>query len=147
MSDHCFFCDRPVLGSGVVCDAQECRGSDERYREEMDRCDRINRLKAVKYAIIQHCKHSDEIRFGMYEYPLRLQFNRWFYAFKAIISIWLELSEGLSGQIKIPHIDGIACWDFGPAGGEYSGQSWMELTVGQGVFSNWSYEIFSNSSV
>lgn len=71
-------------------------------------------------------------------------FKRVFYTFKCIVCMFFfRRRRTISGYFD--KID-IAIFDIGPMGGEYSGEAWSACAVGYGIFRNWYFREYSDSS-
>jgi hypothetical protein len=68
-----------------------------------------------------------------------------FYVFKTILCIIFCTARGPKSQYFHEWVN-IACWDFHPTMGEYSGTDWDALDVGHGIFRNWFIRDYSDSS-
>lgn len=75
----------------------------------------------------------------------RRLWERLFYVLKTVLCI-LFLYSRCAPDRKYYDTICVACWDFHPSCGEYSGTDWMEMAVGHGYFRNWFFREFSDSS-
>lgn len=94
---------------------------------------------AMKEALKQRGKCSQEYKFG--------KIKRWFYTFKVIVCLFLGRYKRITWGDD--YIDSMAIWNvsswwsFDFVGTAYD---WTELAVGKGIFTNWFYDIYGNSS-
>jgi hypothetical protein len=89
------------------------------------------RKEGLKWAILQRCEYESD-------YTLN-QLQRWFYTFKAIVCLLMNRKTDLWAE---DCISTVAYWDYH---GGYR-DSWEQLAVGRGVFKNWHYDVYQNSS-
>jgi hypothetical protein len=93
------------------------------------------RLKFVKAALKQRCKHHENYCLNRLE--------RWFYTLKTCVCLILHREKSL---YSVDCIDAVAVIDLRPSIAEYSGYDWIELSVGYGILKNWHFDIYSNGS-
>lgn len=108
------------------------------YYKEVAKQDRRDRLYALYAVIRQKMKWQDNWSFNWWQ--------KVFYITKTLICLILDRRRSLWACSDA--VDSMACWSFRSwTSMDIVGQAhdWTELAVGYGYFSNWYYDIYSNS--
>lgn len=115
-------------------------------------CDKVYWMGKILSFKSGWCRYDDDYALGISpksERPvrelLRKDFlRRTFYTFKCVICMFLcfrrHIPDGFFEYINV------AVFDIRPADGEYSGENWDAVAVGYGVFENWYFWQYSDSS-
>jgi hypothetical protein len=128
MKHTCMMCGQvEVAGKWDSC--APCQQElDDDMSTAMDEQSKIERSEALQFGLQQRCKV-----FGGWKLT-RIQ--RWLYTAKALICLLLNSRDSLWSEDSIE----VAYWNYH---GGYNA-SWQEFHVGQGIFKNWVYDVYSN---
>ena len=127
---NCFFCDKP---GDVVCDSPSCRHEDRELRKSLNKAHRQELRAAFFAAIRDRCKTDENVKLH--------RIARWFYTAKCLACVLLGWSRNHEKTPSYPDAIEVGQHHYARL---YAGWEARWIEVGQGLLSQWWYELNSD---